>query len=155
MAAAVNKKGANWVLSLWTNAAGSAFQLMAHYNDAYLAGLRTHQIFFCIIGPNGSVWLFMRFFFFLTAYCLFKLSLHCAKGSLKVTTSWHGHDNMTDSKTPAPSVCGPRFEAPWGRRCPFPLQHMSLCQLGGRGERKKVKLCSWWAYKSEARTGVQ
>lgn len=138
MAVAVNKKGANWVLSLWTNAAGSAFWLMAHYNDAYLAGLRTHQIFSIIIGPNGSGWLFIWFFFF-TAYCLFTLPLYCARGALKVTASWHGHDNMTDSKAKA-AICM-RLERLQARRpedfgvC-FPC---SICHFVNRKEKKEGK----------------
>lgn len=80
--------------------------------------------------------------FFLTAYCLFKLLLYRLRGALKVTASWHGHDNMTDSRLP-PSACSSRDLSP---RCPEDfgvcfLQHMSLCQL------ENVKPRSRLAYK--------
>lgn len=81
-------------------------------------------------------------FFFFTAYCLFKSLLYRLRGALKVTASWHGHDNMTDSRLP-PSACSSRDLSP---RCPedfgvcFP-QHMSLCQL------ENVKPRSRLAYK--------
>lgn len=74
---------------------------------------------------------------FFTAYCLFTLPLYCARGALKVTASWHGHDNMTDSKAKA-AICM-RLERlqPWRPEdfgvC-FPC---SICHFVNRKEKKK------------------